>query len=225
VCLGFVSELATLGLFRYFDYLSTVSGGGWLGSAVTAMAAKQAPGNTRASTDSTEWQHLYRTFREGRIYISGAKIFRALAVMLFGTTISLATETLFLGGLVIFLILLSTFSVVDWMTPGANPLLEADYFIREKIGPAWLYNPPRAENLLEFLWPVRLFPSLLVISAVVLLGAATLKVGGLKVKTIFGELQRLADVSLLLSSRLFVVISILICAIQGRGLITALLLD
>jgi hypothetical protein len=223
VCLGFVSEMTKLGLFKYFDYLSTVSGGGWLGSAITAMAAKQAPGNNRGPLDSPECGQLYRTFREGRVYIGAAKVLRALAVMLFGTVSSLATATLFLGGLIIILLWLSTFSMVDWMTPGANPLLEADYFIRNNIGPRWLYHAPRADNLIEFLWPIRLFPSLIVVSAAILCGAAILKIASLKFKTRSGEFQRLSDVSLLLSSRLFIVVTILVSAFQGRSVITALL--
>jgi hypothetical protein len=222
VCLGFVSELARNGLFQQFDYLSTVSGGGWFGSALTATAAKcSSEENAAGLIGPAEFELIRQSFRSNRDYLGRAKIVRALVVMLSGTVISFLTLTFFVYGWIMFLLWLSTFRMDNWMTVGANAYQKADEYIREHIGPQWLYRAPRAEHLYDLIEPLRLFPALLLISTFVLCCAGLIKL--LSLKSAAGRLREMADGALMVSTRLFIVVAVLDCALQGRQILTAAL--
>lgn len=216
VCLGVVTEFSRLGVFKYFDYLSTVSGGGWAGSAITAMYAAAKTSAKSVGTES--WQSFYETFRTRRNYLSAANLIRGITVMVLGALSSLMALAFLMYALTATAIWLSTFSMINWLS-GNNWALDADEYIRNRIGPTWLYNAPRAESLFEFAWPVRLLPAFLLLAVMAVVVAVLLKLLAKVVRA--HSLNPFAEQSLIVAGRLVVFLAVIIGAFQGRTLVTA----
>ncbi|HYX72474.1 MAG TPA: patatin-like phospholipase family protein, partial [Nitrososphaera sp.] len=214
VCLGFVTELMKLGLFTKFDYLSTVSGGGWLGCAVTAMLSDSRPDDVSPLAPHNYAYRLHELFRRGRVYIGAAKMVRAVVVMLFGVVITLITLFLIFYIFVVLMMLADAYYMLD-------SVREWSLWITSSVGPKWLYTAPRTENGLSQFRPYEAFPVLLLITTIVLLIAIIFKL----LEPLFTG-ERFQRVNAVISSaaiRLFLFSAVLVCALQGRELLTAIL--
>ena len=215
VCLGVVTEFRRLGVFKYFDYLSTVSGGGWAGSAITAMYAAAKTSAKNVGPES--WQSFYETFRARRNYLSAANLIRGVTVMVLGALSSFMALVFLMHALTVTAFWFSTFSMINWLSFN-NWALDADEYIRNRIGPTWLYNAPRAQSLFELAWPVRLLPAFLLFAVAGLVVAVLLKL--LAKVSRSHSLNRFAEQSLIITGRLVVFLAVIIGAFQGRTLVT-----
>ncbi len=96
--LGFVQQLSRSGAFRHFDYLSTVSGGGYLGSCLTNLLSRSDPAKAAmgrfpfsAGHDSGEGS-VVRHLRANSSHLTGSGLlgyFRIAAVLLRGIALNL----------------------------------------------------------------------------------------------------------------------------------------
>lgn len=215
VCLGVLTEFLRLGLFKHFDYLSTVSGGGWSGSAITALYAANS---SKHDNEIDSADYLYSTFRDRRNYLSKANLIRGFAVIVIGSMTSLIALAFLIYAITVTAFWLSTFSMINWMTANDNWALAADKYIRERIGPTWLYEAPRAASLFELFWPARLVPLFLLLAIGVLLAVLLLKLLGKLLRS--SLLNRFAEQSVIPTSRLVLFLGVIVGALQGRALVT-----
>lgn len=119
VCLGFTSALNRAKHLSAFDYWSTVSGGGWLGTAVTATAnrlATRGEAARRTLFDPEVFKALQDRFRKSRGYLS---VLRGLFSLLRG-----AASTLTVLALAV-MIAVAAASWVDLMYMATDPFPEA----------------------------------------------------------------------------------------------------
>ncbi|HXQ32562.1 MAG TPA: patatin-like phospholipase family protein, partial [Anaerolineales bacterium] len=215
VCLGVLTEFLRLGLFKHFDYLSTVSGGGWSGSAITAMYAANS---SKPDHEIDSGNYIYNTFRDRRNYLSKANVMRGFSVIVIGSMTSLVALAFLMYAITITAFWVSTFSMINWLTANDNWALAADEYIRERLGPMWLYEAPRAASLFELAWPVRLVPAFLLVAIGVLTAILLLKLLGKLLRN--SLLSRFVEQSVIPMSRLVLFLSVIVGALQGRTLVT-----
>jgi Patatin-like phospholipase len=215
VCLGVLTEFLRLGLFKHFDYLSTVSGGGWSGSAITAMYAANCSQHDH-EMDSADYVH--KTFRDRRNYLSKANLIRGFAIIGLGSLTSLIALAFLMYAITVTAFWLSTFQMINFMTVNDNWALAADEYIRERIGPTWLYEAPRAASLFELFWPARLVPALLLLAIGILTAVLLLKLLGMLSHN--SLLNRFPEQSAIPMSRLVLFLSVIVGALQGRAVVT-----
>ncbi|MDB4927753.1 MAG: hypothetical protein JWM10_237 [Myxococcaceae bacterium] len=148
VCVGFITELARLGLLHGVDYLTTVSGGGWLGTAVTALAADANGGG--AYCERPAFKRLVATFRDRRRYVV---ITRAVGALLFGVSVTGAMLALAWAVAVGLLGWLDLQYMLDRPFPNAHALLSGLRVDR-------IVDTDRAVEVLRALRPIELLPLL-----------------------------------------------------------------
>jgi Patatin-like phospholipase len=108
--LGILQVLAKRGLLKWFDYLSTVSGGGYIGSSLTCALqfedpSVQQPGHSYVHRRGEEEPPLIKHLRSGGDYLAPGGLLNKLkipAVLMRGVVINLLVILPFLAGLAIF---------------------------------------------------------------------------------------------------------------------------
>lgn len=70
VSYGFTRELARRGWLHRFDYMSTVSGGGWLGSMLTAAMTSPEEARGLLRGNAAAWDHLLEQLKAARSFVS-----------------------------------------------------------------------------------------------------------------------------------------------------------
>jgi len=140
VSLGFLRQCADEGIFRRFDYLSTVSGGGWAGTAAELLFTQGRPPR------APEWDRLCAAFLHRRGYLTRASLLRGLIAMTMGALALLCGALLFIWTAVAFLfwveILDSMLNVGDNIVYRTRPLIPS-WLVD------WLANAPLAPTFLS----------------------------------------------------------------------------
>ena len=140
-CLGVCQHLAEAKILRHVDFLSTVSGGGFLGGFVGAWIHREGVGAVESELGNCESTPV-RFLRENGRYIApngSGDIGVALASYLRGWTAILATL-----GIFTFALLVAGVTAQEWLTISlpkawtAHPALAVDGFKYFWISPWWL---------------------------------------------------------------------------------------
>lgn len=176
--LGVLQVFAKRGLLRWFDYLSTVSGGGYIGSALSSTllfetedesaGGREAPfGASFVHRMGHDEPRLIKHLRSGRDYLApgGIKdLARIPAVLLRGIVVNLLVVTPLIGLLAVVTAVAPPFGVYFHQ-------LEFTGFSAEQLGRGDVI----LENAAEFFLPTLLFGALFVVWSAVFPFVATLR--------------------------------------------------
>ncbi|HEX3129842.1 MAG TPA: patatin-like phospholipase family protein [Thermoanaerobaculia bacterium] len=170
---GFVHELAHLGCLRHVDYLSTVSGGGWLGSLLTVSMISPEESHALVRGEEKAWQRVGDQLEKARGFLSlkgegGAQrlgyILRRIGL---GLLFNLFLLTLMLGLTVLLFMEMQILSIGEWST------LDRAGDLAAKILPSLVIEsvaPERAEFLVgsNALQHIALLPGLVLLAGTLL---------------------------------------------------------
>jgi len=137
--LGVLQVLAKRGLLKWFDYLSTVSGGGYIGCTLSTVLeyeahTKHSPGLCLRHEQGREESDTLKYLRSGGNYLAPGgllDLFRIPALLLRGIAINLLVIAPFIG----FLALLSF-----WRHPGLNTMKPIEDFRRFFEWTPWAFG-------------------------------------------------------------------------------------
>jgi Patatin-like phospholipase len=162
--LGILQGLAELNLLRCFDYLSTVSGGGYIHQWLAAWSQRRGfievekqliplpdPGNPGTHPETISWLRRYSNYLTPENGLLTADTWVAFATWLRNT---LLNQTILVAGL-LFLVLLPHLLVSRSIAPGYGPAIAAvfgavfylfflaTYFVGENL---WRFGPTRGSS-------------------------------------------------------------------------------